>query len=259
MQSPLTDRQAVEVFHLLFLRALTAGPSRDLVVVKGGCNLRFFFGSIRYSEDLDVDVIAGASGTLRKNVDRALASTAMTSPLSARGIRVGEVSAPKQTETVQRWKIALTLEGRARGPNTKIEFSRRPVKSGTARDGIRADGVDGSLLRSYQLPQTVVGHYDMTMAARQKVEALAGRTVPQARDVFDLAWLVQRGANATWLDPARAVAPAALERALGISYDEYAAQVVAYLDANEQAHYAGKASWDQLQTTVVELLDEVAR
>lgn len=48
---PLTARQAVEFFHLVFLRALVSrGEDKALFALKGGCNLRFFFGSVRYSE-----------------------------------------------------------------------------------------------------------------------------------------------------------------------------------------------------------------
>jgi hypothetical protein len=46
-----TTRQAVETFHLVFLRALVAkGEHKALIALKGGCNLRFYFGSVRYSE-----------------------------------------------------------------------------------------------------------------------------------------------------------------------------------------------------------------
>ena len=49
-----SDRQAVELFHLLFLRQLASGADRARIALKGGCNLRFYFGSVRYSEDLDL-------------------------------------------------------------------------------------------------------------------------------------------------------------------------------------------------------------
>lgn len=51
-----SDRQNVEFFHLSLVRLLCAGPDKDAFTIKGGCNLRFFFGSVRYSEDLDLDV-----------------------------------------------------------------------------------------------------------------------------------------------------------------------------------------------------------
>ena len=38
----------IEQFHLLFLAHLTRGADKRAIVVKGGCNLRFFHRSIRY-------------------------------------------------------------------------------------------------------------------------------------------------------------------------------------------------------------------
>jgi hypothetical protein len=60
-----SNRQYVELFHLLFLRQLASGEDRSLIALKGGCNLRFFFGSIRYSEDMDLDVWTMARETLK--------------------------------------------------------------------------------------------------------------------------------------------------------------------------------------------------
>ena len=51
-----TIRQQVEVFHLEFLRGVVRSESAKNFAVKGGCNLRFFLGSPRYSEDLDLDL-----------------------------------------------------------------------------------------------------------------------------------------------------------------------------------------------------------
>lgn len=62
---------------LVFLRALVAkGEDKGLVALKGGCNLRFFFGSTRYSEDMDLDVVVIAKETLRNKVERLLKSPA---------------------------------------------------------------------------------------------------------------------------------------------------------------------------------------
>jgi predicted nucleotidyltransferase component of viral defense system len=47
----------VELFHLVFVRALFSELSdKRLVAIKGGINLRFYFQSVRFSEDLDLDV-----------------------------------------------------------------------------------------------------------------------------------------------------------------------------------------------------------
>ena len=48
--------QAVERFHLLFLSQLGTRVDKNLYGLKGGCNLRFYWKSIRYSQDIDFDV-----------------------------------------------------------------------------------------------------------------------------------------------------------------------------------------------------------
>src|SRR5262245_61830738 len=145
--APISDRAAVEFFHLVFLRALVGkGQDKSLFAVKGGCNLRFYFGSVRYSEDIDLDVTVVAKGTLRNKVDRLLGSPLVTAPLKTRGLEVTEVSAPKQTETTQRWKVGLKVGGRSLALRTKIEFSRRGTVDGTSFEVVPAE-----VLRPYGL------------------------------------------------------------------------------------------------------------
>ena len=50
--SPVAAREAV---HLLILQEVANVHGGDAVVLKGGMNLRLFFGSVRYSEDMDLD------------------------------------------------------------------------------------------------------------------------------------------------------------------------------------------------------------
>mgnify|MGYP003338539853 CR=1 FL=1 len=76
-------------------------------------NLRFFFGSVRYSEDLDLDVQRVPTRTLRGRVDGLLESPRFLNPLRAAGIEISSASAPKQTDTTQRWKLALKVKGAA--------------------------------------------------------------------------------------------------------------------------------------------------
>src|SRR5205823_14164301 len=121
----VSDRQAVELFHLHFVRLLCAGPDKDRFAIKGGSNLRFFFDSPRYSEDIDLDVARIPVHTLKERVAKILAGPALTLPLKRRGLAVGETSAPKQTDTTQRWKASLSVDGRSLPIHTKIEFSRR--------------------------------------------------------------------------------------------------------------------------------------
>src|SRR5436309_8697842 len=99
--------QEVEVFHLLFLRALETRLDRKCYVVKGGVNLRSWFGSARYSEDLDLDAVSGETHVLRDGVDLVLASAAFQTLLRSQKLVVSRISKPKQTETTQRWKFEI--------------------------------------------------------------------------------------------------------------------------------------------------------
>ena len=63
----------------------------------------------------------------------------MVSPLRAKGLEVAETSAPKQTDTTQRWKVGLRVEGINVPIRTKIEFSRRDAMDGTAFERVDAD------------------------------------------------------------------------------------------------------------------------
>jgi len=250
---PLTARQSIEVFHLVFLRALLAkGEDKALIALKGGCNLRFYFGSARYSEDIDFDVMVIGKATLRNKVDRLLKSPLVASPLKSHGIEVVEVTAPKQGDTTQRWKAGLRVHGLSVPLRTKIEFSRRG-----SIEGASYESVDAGLARGYGLTSTLATHYNIHAAITQKVTALAGRTEPQARDLFDLnllftrpdaAGLVLKAAQKTGL-------AAAIERAIGISFDEYKSRVVAYLEPSAAGLFDERDDFQALQEFVVSSLE----
>lgn len=245
-----SDRQSVEFFHLAFVRLLCAGPDKDAYVIKGGCNLRFFFGSIRYSEDIDLDVSERVPvHVLKEKVARILAAPALALPLRSQGLEVGEVSAPKQTETTQRWKIALTA-GRA-ALHTKIEFSRRPTEEPSEVAAVGAE-----VLAEHQVLPLVARHYGTGAAIRQKVHALADRRLVQARDVYDLAVLFARsGRPGDELRAVRDRLPKALERLMDVSYADFKAQVVSYLVPEQAAAYSSRQAWDALQENVLEHLE----
>jgi predicted nucleotidyltransferase component of viral defense system len=247
-------QQAIELFHLVFLRALVAkGEDKGLFAVKGGCNLRFFFGSVRYSEDIDFDVVIVAKETLKNRVDRLLASPTVVAPLRARGIEVVDVSTPKQTETTQRWKAELRVDGIPLALRTKIEFSRRDDI-----DGATFEAVDAAIARAYALSPFPATHYAAAKAITQKIHALAGRSEPQARDVFDLSHLFAIPKTTAVLSAVeRARLSTAIERAMGISFDEYAAQVVAYLAPDQRELFAGRDAWNAMQDAVVSKLDSL--
>lgn len=251
---PLSIRQAVELFHLHFLRLLAAGGSQRQFILKGGCNLRFFFGSIRYSEDMDLDVAAGARSTVKNKVDRLLASAPLGSALRARGVELLDISAPKQTETTQRWKVGLRLEGQQVPSRTKVELSRRDRPEGFALEPVSRE-----IAREHGIPPPLVSHYLSPQAIAQKVRALAGRPQTQARDIFDLQLLLARREEVTLPADAKRLVPEAIERAMSLGYADFRAQVVAFLAPEHQAQYAARPAWEALQHFVVDRLEELSR
>lgn len=244
--------QAVERFHLLLLSQLGARVPKELCVLKGGCNLRFFLGSLRYSEDIDFDVQTIARGTLQKNVDTIVESPGFAKILRSQRLSITAWAAPKQTETVQRWKVWIQLTETGQEAPTKIEFSRRRIDPGAV-----LEPVNGQIVGAYGLTPILANHYSKETAFLQKVSALAHRSETQARDVFDLKFLVDAGVrrpdNAKKLD---AEFSSACERALSISFDEFKAQVVAYLPPEWQDYYGTAKAWDKLQERVVDALHQ---
>lgn len=119
------ERQSVEIFHLQFLRAFGARVEKALFALKGGCNLRFFLKSIRYSEGMDLDIHTMAVGTLQNNVNRVLEAPAFIQQLRTQGLDLAGTTQPKQTATTQRWKVTLRISESGAQVPTKIEFSRR--------------------------------------------------------------------------------------------------------------------------------------
>lgn len=242
-----SERQIIEIFHLLFLRAFGARVDKDLFALKGGCNLRFFLKSIRYSEDMDLDIHTMAVGTLRNNVNRLLEAPAFVQILRAQGIGLAKTAQPKQTGTTQRWKLTLRVTESGSEVPTKIEFSRRGLDDETA-----VESVDAGIIRRYRLYPVIVQHYTVHAALAQKVAALALREQVQSRDVFDLKLLMDAGGAERPL-PATAAAKlaAAIDNAMAIDYDAFAGQVLAYLEPEYQDHYGNKRAWNDLRQQVV--------
>ena len=240
-----THRQQREVFHFLFLERLLRISDPRAFVLKGGINLRFFFASPRYSEDMDLDVLAGGIGTLRKNGYRILRDPAFAKLLASYGIAeliLGDPAKAKHTATTQRFRARLVNTAGESHP-TKVEFSRR-AQSGESV----LETIDPSIGQAYRRLSFPCRHYSAAAACQQKLLALANRRQVQARDAFDLylLWLgghVQPGA-------AGSLTPAQRERAadtvLGFTYADYAGQVLEYLEPAERQRFGGEALWGEI-------------
>jgi predicted nucleotidyltransferase component of viral defense system len=246
----LRPAQLIEFFHLAFLQVLQARLHQGLYVLKGGANLRYFFASVRYSEDIDLDAGDMEVRALGERVDGVLGSPVLERLLRSGGLGVTSFTKPKQTETTQRWKVALTAAGQPEPIRTKIEFSRR---NGDTRFELGV--VPASIVAPYALRAPSVQHYLGESAVEQKIEALAGRSETQARDVFDLDLLLRRQPPYA-ITAGAAVCEAAAARALELPYDAFRDQVLPFLDVEVAELYLGEGAWQQIQGYVVERLLE---
>lgn len=246
-----SPKAGVELFHLVLLDLLGRKVDKRHCALKGGCNLRFFMQSFRYSKDMDLDVNAALSkDKLQSAMKQIIESKPLEQLLSVRGIRIQEWSSPKQTDTTQRWKFALTVPKSSVPIRTKVEFSRRGMKAGLAFDSVGAN-----LIREYELTPIMASHYQREAAYVQKVIALATRRQIQARDVFDLHLLLTSGVDpAVVYDKAAKHVDRARDNAWTVSYDMFKSQVVSYLHPEYQAQYSSPELWDRMVLVVVEAL-----
>lgn len=256
----LSDTQIREVFHFCFLQRLLRVSDPGLYVLKGGVNLRFFFLSPRYSEDMDLDVLAGSVATLRKNGYKILEDAAFRRSLrifGIDGIEVNDPSKAKHTETTQRFRCSLITEAGQRLP-TKVECSRRAEDPNAAAP---LETIDTEIARQYRKLAYRCRHYSGSAAVVQKIGALAGRALTQARDVFDLSILLKGGhLDVALREGALAGAPVkeAIESLMSLRWEDYEGQVVEFLDPGSREEYGTQAAWNDLQTGVLEALEDHA-
>lgn len=239
-------RQCVELFHLLFLAQLGRKLDKKLYALKGGCNMRFYFKSIRYSEDMDIDIQITNKDTLLKNINQIFSSMPFRHILQAQGIEIVGISTPKQTPTTQRWKIELKSKHTALPLHTKIEFSRREFEDESVYESI-----DTQIIRQYSLSPFMSNHYVIQSMFKQKVRALALRSETQARDIFDLYFLLGSGDHFELDKKTSALVEEAKTKAQQISFDDFKGQVIAYLPQDQQKEYDDESVWHAMVKLVV--------
>lgn len=247
--------QIRELFHLEFLRWLSRKVKAEYYAIKGGVNLRFFFKSFRYSEDMDLDVHTVPVEKLKDIVMEILNARSFADNL--KGFNIAQIIAPniakaKQTQTTQRFKVHLmTYSGE--DLFTKVEFSRRGTKG-----AVVVHPVSDTILRAYKLAPLVVPHYDIYSAVSQKIGALSTRTVTQARDIFDLFILssqydVSQDNQAKDADEIAG----AHEKIFTISFEQFRDTVASYLSAEDQDVYGHPAMWDEIKLKTAQFLEEI--
>lgn len=219
-----------------------------------------FFGSVRYSEDIDLDGTVEASDTIRgciKGIFRDRALLRRLQRLGIRGLDPGE-GPNKDTETTIRYKFGVIVPGDIRYP-TKVEVSFRGAHP---MDQVALDTPDEKVVNLYELEPAPVRHYVRTAAVRQKIDALGGRREVQARDVFDLHVLGAATPSESLLDSLAAVLTRSRldeshKRAFEISYQEYRGQVLEFLAGEARSRYATDEAWDEIRLEVAALIERI--
>ena len=250
-----TPLQMREVFHLEFLRWFGRKLASSEYILKGGVNLKLFFGSIRYSEDMDIDLQRVRVDRAQKIVMEILSTRGFADSLKLFGIEKivpPDITKAKQTETTQRFKIhLLTLAGE--DLFTKIEFSRRGMKGTSV-----VEPVSTRILRAYKMTPFLVAHYDANSAVAQKIHALAQRSILQARDIFDLFLLSsQCDGTAFAEDLSRPVLKTAYDNIFQVGFTQFRDTVVAYLGDEEKKAYSSAAVWDEIKLKTAHFLEEL--
>lgn len=250
-----TPLQIREIFHLEFLRWFSRKLATGHYSLKGGVNLRFFFHSIRYSEDIDIDIHGTRVERVKRTVMEILSARAFGDSLKSFGIQgiiPPDITKAKQTETTQRFKIHLLTSG-GEDLFTKIEFSRRGMKGTTV-----VEPASSLILRSYKMGPLLVSHYDAASAVEQKIQALAQRSVLQARDIFDLFVLSSQcdQAQRESLRPGKTILKTAHDNIFLVEFPQFRDTVVTYLEAEEQKAYSQPAAWDEIKLKTAHFLDE---
>ena len=254
-----THLQLREVFHIEFLRWMGRKVKAQHYAVKGGVNLRFFFKSFRYSEDMDLDVRIIKVIELKEVVMKILTAATFQDNLKPYGIAKvvsPDIGKAKQTETTQRFKIHL-ISSSGEDLFTKIEFSRRPL-AGKVVTG----AIDDAILRAYKLAPLLAPHYDAQSAIAQKIGALADRSAVQARDIFDLYLLSSQynaGSGERVDDIKPGVLTKAYERVFEVEFEQFRDTVVSYLSADDQPAYDNPKAWEDIRLKTANFIEEVRK
>lgn len=251
--------QLREIFHLEFLRWFNRKVKSAEYALKGGANLRFFFNSFRYSEDIDLDISGIKVGILSDLVMEILKSKSFQNnlkPYTIKKIIPPDITKAKQTETTQRFKVHL-LTFADEDLFTKIEFSRRAMEKGVA-----VETISDVILRSYGLPPLLAPHYNIQSAVMQKINAVSSRSVIQARDVFDLYIL-----SSQWKDIGQLEFKMiekdklikAYERIFEVNFEQFRDTVLSYLAEEDSHMYKTASSWDEVKLRTAGFIDELRR
>lgn len=246
-----------EGFHLAFLQALAARANLAAWALKGGGNLRFFYASERFSEDIDIDTFDVEPWTFQDRVDQTLASGLLSRTLGILGSRIDYVNPKERSDTKSKWVLGLRRPSETQPIHTQIEVSHREY---LYRDFVKVEPVAQAAVTPYAaaLRRPTFGHYLPRAAVAQKIDALWARSVRQPRDVFDLDFLFRVAPDALSRgDVTEARLRAAVTRVFEIGHDEYRAMVLSFIGPDALPLYEPVEVWEGMQMTVAERLERL--
>lgn len=256
--------QAREAFHITLLRRLV-NRVPDGLRLKGGVNLRLFFGSVRYSEDMDFDADPRHGARMQEYLAHIVRDQGYKRELEKLGIDDVE---PNEVQPAAgagvKYKVNVILGG-VRLP-TKIEVSFRhstpaewAERTGAPRDIIEVYG--GANVEDFE-----VTRYPHAVAVVQKVNALATRAGVQARDIFDLDWLLNQERFPNTKDAAKGLLrrvhtqenlDEAHRRCLDALDEQYRDQVESFLSVSARKQFDGQ--WTDMRLRVHGILGDVLK
>lgn len=247
--------EITEGFHLAFMQALATRANPAAWALKGGGNLRFFYGSARFSEDIDLDTFDIEPWVFQDRIDQALASDLLKRTLGTLGSHIDYVNPKERSETKSKWVLGLRHTSETEPVYTQIEVSHREYPY---RDFVKVEPVSQAAGAPYAaaLRRPTIGHYLPRAAIAQKIDALWGRDVRQPRDVFDLDLLFRIAPDALSRgDVDEADLRAAISRLFEIGYDEYRAKVLSFIESAVLPLYEPVDVWEGMQMTVATRLE----
>ena len=238
---------ALERLQRRFLDALYRHISPGEIVLKGGLALRAVYGLHRRTENIHLDQDRRRSlAHLQKTIRKAIHTAIHGSEFSAL-----EISEPKQTDTVARWKASGKLADGSPLHMT-IEVSRR--------NEINKDDLHTIYLRDIALPGLgtpgKIDAYKVSILARQKLMAFLNPRRHAPRDIYDLSCLLEnpdvsnplRGLNSDELQVMKSNLWEMLE---DITWPEFQDQVITLMDASEAVNF-NQDRFEQMQYMVGE-------
>jgi len=171
-----------DAFQQRLLTFLFRGAESSSLVLKGGGAMRVLTDSARYTQDLDFDhdphrSLASLQRTIRSAIDRALKGSGLVEAM---------VTAPKQTDTVARWKVSARTElGVMLQLTVEVSRRTRPDPEHIVSIPIQVSDLT--------LPRVYVTVYDNQALASQKLSAILDERRTAVRDLYDLELLLARG------------------------------------------------------------------